>query len=334
MSPGHAEFREALEARLSAALDGATRRVPDAELLINELRRVIDAGGKRLRPAFCYWGFRAAGGHPDEPILRVAAALELLHTFAVVHDDIMDASASRRGQPTVNAKHGTSVALLAGDLALVLADDELMSSGFPIAAIQRAFVAYSRMRQEVIAGQFLELRAAARPSITEEEARRIARLKSGRYSIREPLLVGAELAGAGAELVDGFGRFGDELGEAFQLVDDLLGTFGDPEVTGKPVDSDIRTGKRHLLFATTVRMLGEPDRRWLLGIWGAGDRLTTDDVARARDLIESSGARAETESLLEDLVTSARRRLAGLPIEADARAALEDLARRAVDRAD
>jgi geranylgeranyl diphosphate synthase type I len=317
---------------LTAALDRAGARLPDAGLLIDELRRVIEAGGKRLRPAFCYWGFRAAGGEHGEPIVRAAASLELLHTFAVVHDDIMDESSYRRGTPTVNAKHGTGTALLAGDLALVLADEELTSAGFSPEATTRAFVAYSRMRQEVIAGQFLELRVVESPGITEDEARRIAILKSGRYSVREPLVVGALLGGAGAGLVDALGSAGEALGEAFQLADDLLGTFGDDRATGKPVDSDIRAGKKNMLYAKTVELLDEPDRSSFRAAWGRGDELAEAEVARLRALVDSSGARAATESLVGELTGRARAEIQALEVPDEARVALLDLAARATNR--
>jgi geranylgeranyl diphosphate synthase type I len=333
VDPTYEQLRVAIDDRLSTALDRAAARLPDAGVLIDELRRMIDAGGKRLRPAFCYWGFRAAGGAHSDAILRASAALELLHTFAVVHDDIMDASDQRRGIPTVNAKHGTGVALLTGDLALVLADEELTTSGFDAGALQRAFSAYSRMRQEVIAGQFLELRTMERTEVTEEEARRVAILKSGRYSIQEPLLVGALLAGAGAEVVEALARAGDVLGEAFQVADDLLGTFGDASATGKPVDSDIRAGKKNVLYAKTIAALEDPDRTPFVGAWGAGDRLSDADVARVRNLVEVSGARRATEELLAALTDAARRGIAALDIDEASRTALLDLAARSTRRA-
>jgi geranylgeranyl diphosphate synthase, type I len=330
--PPHADLRAEIDRALGAALDRATARVPVAADLIDELRRVAGAGGKRLRPAFCYWGFRAAGGRHGDAIVRASASLELLHTFALVHDDIMDASSHRRGEPTVNARRGTSVALLAGDLALVLADDELMTSGFDAAALARAFAAYSRMRQEVIAGQFLELRTMERTEVTEADARRIAILKSGRYSIQEPMLVGALLADATARVLEGLARAGDLLGEAFQIADDLLGTFGDAGATGKPVDSDIRSGKRNLLYAKTLALLHGSERERFVAGWGAGDGLSAAEVGDLRAVVESSGARAATERLRAELGDAGRVEIESLGLEDAPRAALLDLAGLAIDR--
>ncbi|HEX2296815.1 MAG TPA: polyprenyl synthetase family protein, partial [Actinomycetota bacterium] len=195
-SPTIDELRRAVDETLAADLRRRAEELPEARFLVEEMWRLTAAGGKRLRPAFCYWGHRAAGGADGPEILRAASSLELLHTFAIVHDDIMDAADERRGEETVHARHGVGVGILVGDLALVLADDAFMGAGFPPDATARAFAAYSRMRQEVIAGQYLDLAYAARTDITVEEARRVAVLKSGRYSIEEPLAIGAALAGA------------------------------------------------------------------------------------------------------------------------------------------
>jgi geranylgeranyl diphosphate synthase type I len=188
------------------------------------------------------------------------------------------------------------------------------------------------MRQEVIAGQFLDVEAARKAEVDVAEARRIAVLKSGRYSIEEPMLVGAALAGAPDGLVAGLAAFGGPLGEAFQLRDDLLGTFGDRSSVGKPVDSDIREGKRHVLFAYAAAHLDGADRQRFLDGWGRGDALVAEDVEELRDLLVRSGARAYTEDLLEDLRSEAGRELARLGLPDEARAALEELARRATDR--
>jgi geranylgeranyl diphosphate synthase type I len=331
-SPSIEELRASIDAELVRFVAASRDELPEAGPLLDELSRLIDAGGKRLRPSFCYWGFRAAGGEHGDEIVRAAAALELLHTFAIVHDDIMDASDERRGEPTTHAKHGVNVALLAGDLALVLADAAFMGSGFPADRLIDGFRAYSRMRQEVIAGQYLDLVAATDVHISEAEARRIAVLKSGRYSIEEPLAIGAALGAAPPEMRAKLTRFGAPLGEAFQLRDDLLGTFGDREDLGKPVDSDIREGKRHVLFAKSVALLEGDEKRFFVERWGQGGALTPDEIDRLRELIDRCGARSETESLLESLAAAADSALASLEIDDEPRAALEELERRAIHR--
>ena len=267
----------------------------------------------------------------DDRIVRVAASLELLHTFALVHDDIMDASNERRGTRTVHALHGVPVAVLAGDLALVLADFRLIESGFPTEPMSRAMDAYQMMRQEVIAGQYLDVVAGSNVTITDAEARRIAVLKSGRYSIEKPLIIGASLAGAPAKVIGSLSSAGEPLGEAFQFRDDLLGTFGEQRSMGKPVDSDIREGKRNLLFARAASALSGADRDFFVERWG-GAGLTPDEVQRLRALVEGSGARASVERLAYELADEARAIVRAAPIPAEAASALLALADLAVNR--
>ena len=327
---GLTELIHRFDAALRAELAERAEELPEAGPLISEIARMLDAGGKRLRPAFCYWAFRAAGGEDSDAIVRAASGLELLHTFALVHDDIMDSSPTRRGTPTVHARHGVDVAVLTGDLALVLADHMLMTAPFPAENALDAFDAYSRMRREVIAGQFLDVSAGA--DVTEEKTRLIARLKSGRYSVQEPLVIGVRLAGGSKEIEEGLEGFGAPLGEAFQLRDDLLGTFGSDSVTGKPVDSDIREGKRHLLFARAAAALSGDERDFFISRWGSGADLSDDDVARLRSLLESSGARAAVEESLDRLAGEAMDTLRSLSMPDDPARELEGLAAAAVRR--
>ena len=324
LSPTIDELRVEVDRTVAAELERSAEALPEARFLVDEMWRLTAAGGKRLRPAFCYWGFRAAGGVHGPEIVRAASSLELLHTFAIVHDDIMDAADERRGEEAVHARHGVGVGILVGDLALVLADDVFMGAGFPPASTARAFAAYSRMRQEVIAGQYLDLAYAARTDITVAEARRVAVLKSGRYSIEEPLAIGAALAGAPDDFLGRLAAFGGPLGEAFQLRDDLLGTFGERSSVGKPVDSDIIEGKRNVLYAFAAASLEGAGGDFLRLRWG-GDGLTGEEIERLRDLVESSGARAATERLLDEQVDEALARLGDLPLGAEERAALEEL---------
>jgi geranylgeranyl diphosphate synthase, type I len=330
-SPSMQDLRDSIDSELESFLAARREAIPESADLIAEIHRLISAGGKRLRPSFCYWGFRAGGGMDCPEIARAAASLELLHTFAIVHDDIMDDSDERRGEPTSHIRHGLGFALLVGDLALVLADELFVNAGFSPDVVMRAWSGYSVMRQEVIAGQCLDVLNARRLEISEPEARRVAVLKSGRYSIEKPLVIGGLLATAGDEFVNAISEFGDPLGEAFQLRDDLLGVFGDRDTIGKPVDSDIREGKRNVLFAATARLLQGETRSFFIDRWG-GESLNHEEIERLRSLIDDSGARAAAESMLWDCRQTSDRALAGMAIPDDARAALEDLADQATQR--
>lgn len=331
--PSIESLSRAVDDELHRFLASKRRAQPEAAPMVDEIARLVQAGGKRLRPQFCYWGFRAAGGGHSASIVAASAALELLHTFAIVHDDIMDSSAERRGLPTTFALLGTDIALLVGDLALVLADAALMESGFDAASLERAWQPYSRMRQQVIAGQYLDVRASAGEEISLEDARRIAVLKSGRYSIEEPLVIGAALAGAPEQVTGWLHAFGGPLGEAFQLRDDLLGTFGDARRIGKPVDSDIREGKRHVLYAYALEGLSGDERGGFIAAWGTGASLTDAQVEALRDALVRSGARTKTEELLDALTGQALGTLEGARVDPQAHAALTELAHRATDRA-
>jgi len=211
---------------------------------IVEVIKLFEAGGKRIRPAFCYWGYRAAGGPDGEPILRAAAALELLHTMALIHDDVIDGAAARRGRPTAQRRQtkaaarrgdpepervGTGVAILAGDLAAVLADQLLLDAGFPPERLAAGLEHYHRMRTEMAAGAYLAITGA------EADARRLAFLKGGSYTVEGPLVIGAVLAGGSLQVVARLERYGEPLGEAFQLLDDLRD--GDASATVSPNDA-------------------------------------------------------------------------------------------------
>ncbi|MGH2580624.1 MAG: polyprenyl synthetase family protein, partial [Actinomycetota bacterium] len=182
---------EALASFLKERRETMAAIAPEAAEMVDELRRIVAAGGKRIRPAFCYWGYRAAGGDDGQPIVRAAAALELFHTFALIHDDVMDESETRRGEPTTYVRFGRSVAVLVGDLAAVLADEALIDSGFPSERLLPALRRYALMREEVAAGQFLDVRGA----MGTPSADRIALLKTGAYTVEGPLHIGALLAG-------------------------------------------------------------------------------------------------------------------------------------------
>ena len=225
---------------------------PRATEPIREVIRLFEAGGKRIRPAFCYWGFRAAGGPDGEPIVRAAAALELLHTMALIHDDVIDGAAARRGRPTAHARQtkaaarrgapdpervGTGVAILAGDLAAVLADQLLLESGFPPDRLTAALERYHRMRTEMAAGAYLAIAGA------DTDARRLAFLKGGSYTVEGPLVIGAALAGASVQIVARLERYGEPLGEAFQLLDDLRDGDASQGVTGTDAQKLIAEAK-------------------------------------------------------------------------------------------
>ncbi|HEX6340128.1 polyprenyl synthetase family protein [Umezawaea sp.] len=337
-----------LHAELVSFLDGR----PNADLapeLVGELSALVLRGGKRLRPAFAWWGWRAAGGDADGPrartTVRALVALELLQGCALVHDDVMDRSTTRRGSPTAHVVfatrhqrarwagesrlYGDSAAILVGDLALAWADDALVTAGLDGPALARAWVPWQAMRTEMMAGQHLDLLAGARREESLEQALRVARYKTAAYTVERPLHLGAALADSPPDLVDALREFGRDIGVAFQLRDDLLGVFGDSTVTGKPVGDDVREGKRTPLMAVAIglaRASGRDDAVRRLRSCLEGRNLTDGALAEVRELLHDLGAVGAVEEQIAVLTTSALHALDQTTMTASARTTLRRLA--------
>ncbi len=300
------------------------------------------AGGKRLRSAFCYWGWRAAGGAEDSvPIYAAAATLELLHASALVHDDVLDASDTRRGQPSVHrrfaARHvaggwhgpadsfGTGTAILIGDLLLAWTDQLFQACGLPAAALRHGQPVLDAMRAELICGQYLDLLAQFAGDGTVDSALRVVRYKSAKYTVERPLHLGVALAGPDGPIAAALTRYGLPLGVAFQLRDDVLGVFGDPEQTGKPTSDDLREGKRTVLVAL-ARERSSQSQRDLLDRRLGDRRLDERGAQEVRAVLTDTGALAECERMIGASVTEALAALERAPITGQAKRALGELA--------
>lgn len=336
---------------------------------IDYLERFVLDGGKRIRPLYLWAGFWGAAtentnpqGYPDEnphahnhssedqdAVIRAAAALELIQACALIHDDILDASETRRGKPAVHrqvahahqqfdlkgdAGHfGISIAILLGDMALAWADDLFHGSGISPEALLRAQQPWHGMRQEVIGGQMLDISLEARADESRSLAANVNRFKTAAYTIERPLHLGAAIGGGSDELIAAFRGYGRDIGIAFQLRDDLLGVFGDPDVTGKPAGDDLREGKRTELVALTLTRADTTDPtaanelRSMLG--------NTDDPAdinRMREIITDSGAVAEIEAHIRQLRDSGLSYLRQVALADEVRGNLEALAIKATRR--
>ncbi|MGF7238613.1 MAG: polyprenyl synthetase family protein [Frankia sp.] len=339
----------------SAFVDARARELnaidPALASLTDAAADLVRSGGKRLRPAFCYWGWRGAGGAEDGPeadaAVVAAASLELLHACALVQDDVMDGAATRRGRPAAHrrlaAAHreagwvgdqvtfGTSSAVLLGDLLLVWADEMLAASGLSDAAIRRAWPVYSRMRAELICGQYLDLVGQVSETLDLAAAMQVARYKSAKYTVERALHLGGVLAGADPPLLEAYSGFGLPIGEAFQLRDDVLGVFGDPAVTGKPAGDDLREGKRTALIALTHANTDAAGRQVLRRLLG-NPLLDADGVEQLRTVIVTAGALAGVEEMISDRTRAALAALRDGPIDAGARESLTELAVAATTR--
>jgi geranylgeranyl diphosphate synthase type I len=331
-----------VDARITEVLAADTARWaavdPDLGEPLDSLRRLVLAGGKRLRPAFCFLAFVGVGGEPDDHrIIDAGAALELLHTCAVIHDDVIDASERRHGTDTLHVefarrhhlagwhgdgrRFGEGAAILAGDLAFVYADMLLPN----VSGAAREL--FNQLRLEVNIGQYLDLVGTARQDASPDAASRICEYKSAKYTVERPLHLGAALAAPErlVELMGPFSRYGLPLGQAFQLKDDVLGAFGDPTLTGKPVGEDLREGKPTLLYALARKAAVGVGAELLTERFGAPD-LTPSEVAAMQAVFEESGARARVEGTIRALVETSRAEANALPISERARRELIELA--------
>jgi geranylgeranyl diphosphate synthase type I len=345
-----APFRAAVQAGLDSFVDARAEQLlplgEDAASLVAAARDAV-SGGKRFRAAFCLWGHRAVAAESDGPALvRAAASLELLHASALVHDDYMDASDTRRGRPATHrafeavhrargwsgdpVQYGAAAAILLGDLLLSWSEELLRTCGLPEAHVQGALGFFDTTRSEVITGQFLDVSVQARGASDVEQAMRVLRYKSAKYSVERPLHVGAALAGAGPSTIADLTSFGLPIGEAFQLRDDLLGVYGDPSATGKPAGDDLTEGKRTVLVAIALERASTEDAKRL--DQSLGTSLTLEEVEELRRVITDCGAQAEVERLIEELTDRATAALDASSLTEEARVVLGELGRAATQR--
>ena len=346
-----AAFRERIQEVLDEFLEEMAGRLaplgPDADRLLAAARRSV-SGGKRFRAAFCWWGYRSV--RPDvedeRALLRASAALELLHASALVHDDYMDASDTRRGRPAVHrafeAEHraadwrgeprqyGAAGAILLGDLLLSWSEELLRRCGLPLERVAAAMQLFDLCRTEVITGQFLDVSVQARGAADVDAAMTVLRYKSAKYSIERPLHIGAALASAADATLADLSAYGLPLGEAFQLRDDLLGVFGDADTTGKPAGDDLAEGKRTVLVALALDAAPRVEAGLLDR--SLGTPLDDDLLRELRRIIDDSGAHAQVEAVIGELVERSLAALDRAGLHDDARATLRQLAAAATDR--
>jgi geranylgeranyl diphosphate synthase type I len=319
--------------------------------LTEALEEFVLRGGKRLRPAFAYWGWRAVADDSadDSDVLLLFAALELLHACALVHDDVIDASATRRGFPTVHRafadrhrarnwhgspdQFGMSAAILLGDLSLVWADDIVAGANLSVDAHRRVQRVWADIRTEVLGGQYLDIAAEASGAESVASAMNVNTYKTASYTVSRPLQLGAATAADRPDVQTMFGEFGTDLGVAFQLRDDVLGVFGDPAVTGKPSGDDLRSGKRTVLLAEALERADatDPVAAKLLRT-SIGTELSDAAVGELCLIIESVGALAAVEDHIATLTGHALDRLNAAQINAHAKVGLVELAGLASNR--
>lgn len=348
--PLSSDFRTAIAAVIDDFVTGKGR---DVEHIAPELATLMGLahtalrGGKRIRPAFCVWGYIAVAGVPQdsEPLLRAAGSLDLLHVSALVHDDLMDGSDTRRGNPSAHralaglhdarawrgqaSGFGAAGAILLGDLLLVWSQEMLETAGLQPDAVARAARYLHAVRTEVACGQYLDVVAAAQPLADPSrdpgwalaQASQVVEYKTARYTVLRPLQIGAALAGGTDSVMASLATYGSALGRAFQFRDDVLGVFGDEAVTGKPAGDDLREGKLTVLIAHTLAAV-DHDRRRVLDRQLGDPSLTQTDIDDLRTLITDCGALAAVEDQISITAQAARNAATCAEITDDGREAL------------
>jgi geranylgeranyl diphosphate synthase, type I len=362
-------FRDAVSAETSAflseqssVLDSMGPELVPVHLMASQML----CGGKRIRPAFCVWGYVAAAGIPTDeelkPLLAAAGSLDVLHVSALVHDDLMDSSDLRRGRPAAHrqfealhanagwlgdsAAFGRAGAILLGDLLVMWSAQMLHGAGVDQSTLERALPIVEAMRTEVTCGQYLDMVAQAHPlrkrapaigslrptiELAMDDASRVVEYKAARYTVQRPCQIGAALGGGDDELYFALGAYGSPLGRAFQFRDDLLGVFGDPQVTGKPAGDDLREGKRTVLVAHAYAHAGDAGQKLLLQRLG-DPALDDRGIGELQQVIVESGARDAVESMINEYYERALKTLHDTEITEEGRAGLTALADAAVRR--
>ena len=303
-------------------------------------------GGKRLRAGFFYWGYRAVGGDDSDALVRAATSLEVFQAAALLHDDVMDDSDVRRGMPAAHrrladlhqqrgfagdsARFGQAGAILAGDLCLNWTDEIYTTSGLPSEQLNRGRQVFNTMRTQLMGGQYLDVIESAQTwfGVLAKErisrARNVIRFKSAKYTVEQPLLVGASCGGADDATMQALSDYGLALGEAFQLRDDLLGVFGDPEATGKPAGDDLGEGKRTVLIAYALESVSDSALQRFATVFG-DPNISETGLDWLRDLCRHSGAVDRVERLINSQTDAAHQALTAAHLTAQGRQVLTDM---------
>ncbi|MBI2695800.1 polyprenyl synthetase family protein [Mycobacterium nebraskense] len=347
-SEWRASVRQGVLAHLADFVGPRRSELDDTRIdAAGDILMAFASGGKCLRSTFVYLGW-LCGAAPGEAALRAAASFELLHVFALLQDDVMDGSTERRGRPSAHLqfaqwhrerglsgssrRFGESAAILLGDLCLIWSEQMLRESGVEPRRLYQAWPRYDTMRTELAVGQFADLTSDVRHMPSLESVLDVARRKSGNYTVRRPLEIGAAMSDCDDRTVTQLGRYGAAVGEAFQLRDDVLGVFGSPAITGKPCAGDLLERKATSLVVT-AHQLADPTTRAELTELMNGHVLDDDAVDRWKALIVATGAVEMIEEMISDRVASAREHLGDTSIDEPVRAALGEMAAACADRA-
>lgn len=313
-------FDSILKEYLQEKLKKAREVSKQAAVLVKEILRLAKNGGKRIRPMFVYAGYLAAGGRSQDAVMLASISVELLHTFALIHDDVIDRSSLRRNEPTTHKFfeqnqvksygrdlewYGLSSAILTGDLAATFAHEVLNMAPFPHERVRRAKYYFNKMKEEVEYGEYLDVLSGVKEKVTEDHVLKILEYKTGKYTVERPLHIGAALAGADSSIYEVFTAYALPFGQAFQTQDDILGTFGDEKAIGKPTDSDIKEGKKTLLVVKAIERANKQQKELLKKVLGNCNS-SNSEIEQVRQIMRDTGALAYATALSRYLLNQSK----------------------------
>jgi len=320
---------------------------PELDPVAIGIEKFLLDSGKRLRPLFAYVGYLATGNTVNPEIVKALSSLELIHVCALIHDDVMDGSDTRRGAPSIHksfeamhikenlngssSKFGVASAILMGDLALVWSAQMLHNSGIKDHELINVLPFYDEMRVELMAGQYLDVFEQSLATQSIDRSMKVARFKSGKYTIERPLHFGGALGNGSADLLKTFTEYGIPLGEAFQLRDDMLGVFGNPKETGKPAGDDLREGKRTALIAATFDKANKTQMEVLNEYFG-DPNLSNDQISLLQEIIVETGAQSHIESVIKQLAETSLNALTYEGISLEGKQLLQELVHLSTNR--
>jgi len=319
------DYNEKIDIRLRRFLKERVLKVVSISTSSREMMEHIMEfnlrGGKRIRPILVVFGYKAFGGRNENAIIDAAIAVELMQSFLLVHDDIIDQDELRRGYLTMHkiyenkcrrcykgdaVKYGENMALIAGDILSILGSEAILCSDFPTKCKIRAIEVFNKAVINTCFGQALDITTSLEKHVTEKDIHRLYELKTAIYTFGAPLQIGALLAGAKERELEVLSRYAILLGKAFQLQDDLLGLFGTKKKIGKPVGSDIREGKKTLLIVKTMELADDKERAFIHGCLGKKE-LPDKDLSRLKHIVKHTGALQYTKDLAEQQKEQSKR---------------------------
>lgn len=329
------EIDREMEVYLNRVLEEVGKRDPFIAEALRYVKRLALSGGKRLRAAFMYYGYRAGGGDDRERMIRAAVSIELVHLFLLIHDDIIDRDAKRHGIITAHehfrgigknlfsdrdsTHFGNSMAIIVGDMVGALGNQIIFESGFPPDRVLRALSKLQEIVSYTVVGEAQDILIEYRGKASEEEILSMYEHKTARYTVDGPLQLGMLLAGGSPSLSEALGRYAIPLGIAFQIQDDILGVFGTEEKLGKPVGSDIEEGKITILVSRALALASKGDQKELHSILKKGEALLLHDVERFREILRISGALESSRDMAVSYIDEGVRAISSVDMPSEAK---------------